>query len=190
MPILGVIASSWRSAFTPTGSYDALATYTVPSGGVSSITFAGLPTGGQYTHLQLRTLARTDANNTESYLQLQFNGDTGSNYYGQHWLAGSGSSATAGADGTASVIYVERMTAANTGASIFGAAVIDVLDYANISKNKTTRHLGAFDGNGTGVLKFASGLWLSTSAINSIKITPPAGNFVQYSSFSLYGVKG
>jgi len=56
-PILGIYASQITghlNPFTPTGSYDALASYTVPSGGASTITFAGIPTGGQYTHLQLR----------------------------------------------------------------------------------------------------------------------------------------
>jgi molecular chaperone HtpG len=42
-PILGIIASSFRSAAGPDGAYDALATVTVPSGGLASITFAAIP---------------------------------------------------------------------------------------------------------------------------------------------------
>jgi hypothetical protein len=178
----------WDGVSQLPGAYESIATVTVGSGGSSSIDFTSIPS--TYKHLQLKAFARTNAANTESYLQLQYNGDTGTNYYGQHWIAGNGSSATSNADGAASVLYVERITAANTTASIFGSVIIDILDYANNSKYKTNRNLGAYDGNGAGVLKIGSGLWLSTSTISSIKITPALGSFVQYSSFALYGIKG
>ena len=178
------------STFQPTGSYDALASYTVPSGGISTITFDGLPTGGQYTHLQLRCFARGTQSAASTYLQIQFNGDTASNYYGGHWLTGNGSSATTGADGAANLIYAERISADTTTASIFGTNIIDLLDYSSISKFKTLRNLGGFDANGAGQITFSSGLWRSTSAINSIKITPATANFAQHSQFALYGIRG
>jgi hypothetical protein len=38
---------------------------------------------------------------------------------------------------------------------------------------------------------FRSALWYKTpEAINTITIFPDAGNFNQYSSFALYGIKG
>ena len=55
-PNLGIIATSISGhlfTFSLVGNYDALATVTVPSGGLSSITFAGIPTTG-YSHLQIR----------------------------------------------------------------------------------------------------------------------------------------
>ena len=42
----------------PYGAYDSLATVTVPSGGVASVTFAGIPSG--YQHLHIGGGARTD----------------------------------------------------------------------------------------------------------------------------------
>jgi hypothetical protein len=52
-PVLGIIASSNQQGRGGglVGSYDALAAITVPSGGLSSISFAGIPTG--YRQLQL-----------------------------------------------------------------------------------------------------------------------------------------
>jgi hypothetical protein len=37
---------------------------------------------------------------------------------------------------------------------------------------------------------FMSSLWMSTSAITSIKLYPNTGNWAQYSHFALYGIKG
>ena len=97
MPILGIMASSFRSAAGPQGAYDALATVTVPSGGVASIEFAGIPTG--YKHLQLRLLTRTNRADTNDFMTIRFNGDSGSNY-AYHSLYGNGASAGANDTGT------------------------------------------------------------------------------------------
>jgi hypothetical protein len=160
----------------------------VGAAGASSVEFTSIPS--TYKHLQIRVIGRGTQSAASTYLQVQFNGDTASNYYGAHWLNGSGSAATAGADGAANVIYVERIPAGNATASIFGVNLIDVLDYGSTSKYKTTRNLGGYDANGSGQITLSSGLWRSTSAITSITITPAASNFAQYSQFALYGIKG
>ena len=176
--------------FIATGSYDALATYTVPAGGVSTITFAGIPTGGPYSHLQIRQIARTTvATAIQSGNGIRFNGDTASNY-GIHQLLGDGSSASAGAITPDSYIFYSANTGTSAGSNIFGAAVIDILDYASTTKFKTVRTLAGADLNGSGSIYFRSGLWRSTSAIDTITIDcRDSGSFTQYSQFSLYGVK-
>jgi hypothetical protein len=186
-PVLGIWASSFNSrTFQPTGSYDALATYTVPSGGVSDITFAGIPTGGQYTHLQIRYITRDGVNNSNTV--LTFNGDTNANY-STHFLVGNGSSVSAGAVASSSFIYTDILTNSSTS---YSGAVVDILDYASTSKNKTVRTLAGIDLNGSGTIWLASGAWYNASTpVNSIRlINNNANNFPQYSSFSLYGVKG
>jgi hypothetical protein len=71
-----------------------------------------------------------------------------------------------------------------------------LLDYQNTNKFKTIRNLQGFDANGDGsgaryyAIRFFSGLWQSTSAITSITITAPNGNWATGSSFALYGIKG
>jgi hypothetical protein len=183
-PNLGIIASSISGhLYTLVGNYDALATVTVPSGGLSSITFAGIPTTG-YTHLQLRvaTVAPGEINHL-----IQFNGDTASNY-SWHELYGTGSAAAAGASTSASSIK-----GGYNGGTLPASAVIDILDYANTNKYKTTRGLTGSDNNtgSNNYILFRSGSWRSTSAINSINIstTGIGGAFSEYSSFALYGVK-
>ena len=76
--------------------------------------------------------------------------------------------------------------------NIFGANVLDILDYANTSKYTTARILGGIDINGSGGnIRLDSGVWMNTAAVTSLTISPTtANNFVQYSSFALYGIKG
>lgn len=196
-PILGIYASQITghlNPFTPTGDYDALATYTVPSGGVSSITFAGLPTGGQYSHLQIRCIAQTDRPTYSiDNVKIRFNADSGSNY-SRHALAGNGGSAYTDS-GASQTEMLSPTISSSAGGSIFGAFIVDVLDYASSSKYKTIRALGGEDVNGTlasqpGYVAFWSGAYLNTSAINSINLTPLVGsNFTQYTQFAIYGVK-
>ena len=193
MPILGVVASQISghlvAPYSPTGSYDALAVYTVPSGGASSITFAGIPQSG-YQHLQLRVLTRSDRSAANSNIYMGFNGDTTTgNYYG-HYLSGDGTSAGAGAK-IGSTTAAAIISAADTStANVFTGAVIDILDYTNTNKNKVFRSLNGYDTNGDGRIFFMSGLWINTNAINSIQITDALGNFKQYSQFALYGIRG
>lgn len=172
------VYSPWNN----TGSYDALATYTVPSGGIATITFAGLPTGGQYSHLQIRG---SFSNSSGSVIRGRFNSDSGNNY-SRHYVYGDGSSAVGGAD--ANFDYATFGYNAGTTAN-YSASVVDILDYAATTKNKTVRTLTGSDNNGSGLIVLYSSGWYNTSAINSITITSTGGNFTQHSQFSVYGVK-
>ena len=78
---------------------------------------------------------------------------------------------------------------ANSTANCFGVAVIDILDYANTNKYKTYRSLTGGDANGSGQVLLRSSNWRSTSAVTSMTLYPGVGNFTQYSSFALYGIK-
>lgn len=180
-PILGIWASQISGhLYTPVGSYDALATVTVGTA-VSSVTFAGIPTG--YRHLQIRAISQ--AGDTA---KIQFNNDTGSNYT-NHNLYGNGSSAAAdqggGTNPKTSAVFCYN---ASSGSS-FAASITDILDYANTSKNKTFKSLWGWDTNGTGYVGMYGGSWMNTSAIASMTIISPSGNFAVGSQFALYGVK-
>jgi hypothetical protein len=195
MPILGIMASQISGKlWAPEGAYDSLATVTVPSGGLASVTFAGIPSG--YKHLQIRGITRSAFAGTQTDLRVRFNGDSGTNY-NWHWLWGDGTSAGANA-GAASQTYGRIVRngspAANSAANVFGAFVTDILDYANTSKNKTIRSINGYNENSTNTnnqqIGLVSSLWQGTSAITQIEITDDSSaNIVQYSSFALYGVK-
>lgn len=159
--------------------YDSIATVTIGAGGASAATFSSIPS--TYTHLQIRI---NYAPVTGGILKMNFNGDTGSNYRG-HLIAGDGATAYAGVPSTSpNAICV----AYNAGTS-FGSSIVDVLDYANVNKNKVSRSLSGTDRNGSGDVEFDSGLWVNTAAITSITFAGQNGNLKEYSSFSLYGIK-
>ena len=172
------------NSFTLVGNYDALGTVTVPSGGLSSITFAGIPQTG-YSHLQLRY---TSLVSSASNHYFRFNGDSANNY-SWHEILGSGSAASSAAGSNASLLKAGY--SASSSASYSSAGVIDILDYKDLNKYKTARVLAGTDINGAGgFILFRSGNWRSTSAINQITMYLDGGsNWAQYSQFALYGVK-
>jgi hypothetical protein len=161
-------------------NYESIATVTLGSA-QSSITFSSIPS--TYTHLQIRGTTKSTSGLVSSF--VNFNSDTGSNY-SQHQLIGDGATASASGNGSATAFYANIFT--NT-ANNYGATVIDILDYANTNKYKTVRTLSGYDANGSGYVTLRSGLWQSTSAITNIVFSPSGGNYDQYSSFALYGIK-
>ena len=192
-PIIQSLANAsaygYRSfAAADTTSFESIATTTVGSGGTSTITFSSIPS--TYTHLQLRIMARTTVTNDSDFCGMRFNSDSGSNYY-RHTLNGNGSSASASSDPAAYCI-VQRIPTNQFSSNIFGAIILDILDYKDTNKYKVTRHLGGFDSNGGGQIVFESNLWKNTNAINTITIIPSNGSsfsFLEYSHFALYGIK-
>ncbi len=188
MPILGVVASSIaKSTFTSIGSYEAIASYTVPTGGVSSIVFSGIPNDGKYKHLQLRITHNQSTGGTSTFIAL--NGDTTTGNYARHVVYGDGTAAfTFGEGGTGdarSVLYI------NTAGGVPSATIMDFTDYANTSKTKVFRTLtGKWRTNSDNSIALESHLWNNTNAINSITLTIGSGTITEFSKFSLYGVKG
>jgi hypothetical protein len=192
VPILGIMASAMSAnLWQPEGAYDSLATVTVGATSLASIEFAGIPTG--YKHLQIRATVRsTYAGSFYDYPRFQFNGDTGANY-SRHLLYGDGTSAAAGASTSDTKLAIGEVPAVGGLANTFGPFVVDILDFANVSKYKTARTLSGneqnYNASNRGIVHFYSGLWMNTSAISSIKFYCDSGNFAQYSQIALYGVK-
>jgi hypothetical protein len=188
-PILGIIAS--QDYVRITGSYDSIATQTVGAGGAASVTFSSIPS--TYKHLQIRGISRcTKADTGSENVVMSFNSDTTYTNYYTHIMDGDGSSAYATGIQVSGFYSQAALTIGNNAtANAYGAAVIDILDYTNTSKNTTVRILTGIDTNGYGQVRLASSVWMSTAAIDSITINPrSAGNFLQYSSFALYGIRG
>jgi len=182
-PILGIIASS-RVVAVP-NSYESIATTTVTSN-VADITFSSIPS--TYTHLQFRLITRTNRGSAEDGFRITINDDTNVANYNAHGIYGDGSSVVAFEVNTG--VGWAGYYPTNSGSSVFGAGVMDFLDYANTNKAKTMRHLGGYDANGSGYMVLSSSLWTSTAAITKIKFTfDSASSFTQYSQLALYGIK-
>ena len=165
-----------------TGAYESIATNTLGSSAAST-TFSSIP--ATYTHLQIRMITLVDIATVNTNITL--NADSGSNY-SWHELYGDGATATAGAGATQT--FMKAGITQSVTASYTGAAIIDILDYANTNKYKTIQVLTGSDANGSGYAILRSGSWRNTNAITSITLTAGSNNLKQYSSFALYGIKG
>jgi hypothetical protein len=186
MPILGIIASAITGNLVTT-SYESIATVTVGSGGSASITFSSIP--ATYTHLQVRSIARSTQAVADFAVLMYFNAvSTQPSNYSGHGLRGNGSSTSAFGGTTEWIQSIG--SAANATSGVFGVQIWDILDYTNTNKNKVVRTLGGFDNNGNGIVQLSSGMLHSSQpVISSITFFTSGGDFTEYSQFALYGIK-
>ena len=190
MPILGTVASQFSGK--PFSSYESISTVTVGSP-VATVSFTSIP--ATYTHLQVRLIAKSTETlyNQSDAITFYFNADTTYTNYRSHWLRGNGASASASQIQSSGYnIYTGTIASGHSSqASMFGAQIIDILDYANTNKYKTVRTLDGDDLNSAeGLVGLYSGLWMSTSAVSGLTFQVTNGaNFAQYSQFALYGIK-
>lgn len=165
----GGVANSYESIATANGT-----------GASNTITFSSIPS--TYKHLQLRGVLLGTASDTVS---IAYNSDTTATNYYYHRLQGTGSTVNAAAGN------IRRLFDTNGSGSSYLGFVVDILDYANTNKYKTTRSLSGYDANGSGLIDFESNLWSNTAAINTLSLNLTAGvYFTTASSFALYGIKG
>ncbi len=187
--MIGAITAGLYGTGVPpvTNSYESIATYTATST-TSSFTFSSIPQ--TYKHLQLRAIGRTSRANVEDGLYIRLNGDTGGNY-NAHILRGNGTNASSFLATTTTDSKIESygMPGNSATSGIYGAAVLDLLDYTDTNKKKVTRMLTGDDRNGSGWIELNSGLWMSTAAVTSITVFA-IGSWLVDSQFALYGIKG
>jgi hypothetical protein len=168
----------------PAGNtYEAIATQTLSSAALN-VTFNSIPS--TYTDLVVVCDNMFVASGTPN-LRILFNTDTASNYSVTN-IEGNGlspysvrQSSISGIDfGYYNSLYT---VAANPTPS---NAIINVMNYSNTTTNKTV--IGRSNGNPGPIASV--GLWRSTAAINSVRISnSSAVNFTIGSTFSLYGIK-
>jgi hypothetical protein len=163
-------------------TYYLLASNTVGSGGASSITFSSIPQTG-YTDLVVKVSGRCTSGVTGSDVKVSFNGVT-TNITSKN-LYGSGSGA-----GSQQPTYIPGIaSAALDTASTFGNMEVYIPNYT--SSNFKSVSLDAVNENNAAAAYtyLTAGLWSATSAITEIAVAPFSGNWVQYSTFYLYGIK-
>ena len=182
-------------------NFYSIATATVTSGGSGgAITFSSIPS--TYTHLQLRFYAQGNygGDNQSGAINLQFNGDTTGNYY-FHGTNMNYSNGAVGsyAVGPAGYLMPSTMALSSSNQANMGVGICDIFDYTNTNKYKTIRGISG-NNNNTGIggssyaldASYVSGVWNSTSAVNSISVYNPNGSQLQFnigSVIALYGVK-
>ena len=164
-------------------TYELISSNTVGSGGVSSVTFSSIPS--TYTDLQVVAAVKTDRSaQIEDDVTVKPNNVSGS--ANATLLLGDGSTA---ASYTGTQIYIIAKASGAT-ANTFSNCSLYIPNYAGSANKSFSADLTA-ENNTTGTnMQLVAQLWSNTSAITSLVFTPRYGsNFVQYSSFYLYGIK-
>jgi hypothetical protein len=168
-------------------NYVLLEKITVGAAGASSVTFSGIPQTG-YTDLVVKISARTDA--ALGACNLSFNG--GSSDLTSRIIFATGS--FAGSASYASNVRAGYIVGTDYTTSTFANNEIYIPNYTS-SNFKSSSIDSVTENNGTDAYSMlTAGLWSSTSAITSATLSVinnnngAAANFVQGSTFYLYGV--
>lgn len=169
-------------------NYIKIASNTVGAGGVASVTFSSIP--ATYTDLVIRLSARTTTNpessNWTSY-QISFNGSATSFTMKSVFGTGSAASSNTSSGGVSNIPGWTNSSVST--ASTFSNGEIYIPNYAS-SNNKSFSGDNVSEMNATAAIAvLTAGLWSNTAAITSITLQPPSGNWDQYSTFILYGIK-
>ena len=158
----------------PAGStYEPIATTTLGSAS-AGVTFSSIPQ--TYTDLVIVVDGNTTSGPTDN--NMQFNGDTSSNYtitglYG---------------DGSTAASFRSAATNMEVGgihwASGRGNRIVNIMNYSNATTYKTILSRVA----SCTLIQARVGLWRSTSAITSIYVFVGASTYTAGTSFTLYGI--
>jgi hypothetical protein len=170
-----------NSAFVPP-AYELIET-TILGSATSEVVFSSLATyASTYKHLQLRAVTRSTVGGNA---RIRFNGDTGANY-SWHLVYGTGNAVATSLGTNSSEMLATAQTP--SAANQFTAHVIDILDFASTSKNKTIRSIGGSPA--TSEVVFFSGAWRNLAQITSVTMRLSSSSFAAGSRFSLYGIRG
>jgi len=165
-------------------TYSKIATYTVGSGGISSIDFLNIPQN--YTDLTLKLSLRSTRAADEDGLGLKIN--TATSGYTYRVLTGDG--ANAGSVTTYfGQMWAARIEGANAGSNIFSSTEVYIPNYTagnykSLSSDSVTEKNAT-----TAYMTMAAILLTNTEPITSISLTAQNATFAQYSTAHLYGIK-
>jgi len=156
---------------------------TVGSGGAASVTLPATGTiPSTYTDLKVVYSARVTQASIAVGIAFTFNSSTSN--FSSKILYGSGSSAVS----VSSTRYAGSVPGSTATASTFSNNEVYIPNYTS-SNFKSYSIDSVTENNATESYAYiAAGLWSDTAALTSLTLTPDNGNFVEGSTFYLYGI--
>ena len=157
-----------------------IASVLVGSGGSASMAFSSIP--ATFSDLILYVSARNTYAGVADDILINFNGgaDRTSRY-----LYGTGSAVSSVSVGAG----IGLLTSNNATASVFASVKIMITQYAGSNYKSINAMSVSENADALAYQVTASGIWSNTAAITSIALTPSSGNFMEFSSADLYGIK-
>lgn len=164
-------------------TYSKISSVTVGSGGSPTVNFIAIPQN--YTDLLIFMSVRGTANfaSAGNVSYIKPNGSSAG--LSRKIIYGIGTSA--GSDpGSDWAAYI---TPSDYTANTFSNSSVYIPNYTG-SANKSVSIDAVNENNATAAqMLLEAGLWSNTSSITSLEFSLAAGNFAQYSTFTLYGIK-
>jgi hypothetical protein len=161
-------------------------TQTVGSGGAASITFNSIPQS--FNDLVIKHSSRTGASTGTIWDSpfINFNGLTTNQ--SDTFLYGNGTSVGSTRD-TRMYGSVYGASTSSATSNTFGSSEIYIPNYTSSNFKSSIGDGVTENAATTSGIAFTANLWRSTAAITSITLIPSsASSFLQYSTFSLYGI--
>ncbi len=164
-----------------------LASTTVGVGGIASVAFSNIPQG--YTDLRVVISARTSrTNDYGDDINVTFNSNA-TGYSGKS-IMGFGSGGISSLNGTTTAIIRTSTSSDSNTANTFGNFEMHVSNYTSSAFKSVSIDTVGENNATTAMVNLTAGLWSNPSPITYISFTPGVGpNFMQHSTFTLYGIK-
>jgi hypothetical protein len=165
-----------------------IASVTVGSGGTSGIDFTSIPQ--TYTDLCVKLSLRASNNDAYGLIRTRLNGAT-SGYTTTRLYGYSGSGTGVGSDGNTggTYLYGGYPSANAATANAFGSDEFYFPNYAGSTQKSYSQETTGVNNSGIALQVLIAGIWTGTSAINQITFNNEYGNWLQYSTATLYGIK-
>jgi len=159
-----------------------IASVTVGAGGAATMAFTSIP--ATYTDLALKISSRYSGGGYGTDMNISLNGSTSS--FSSRRIYAYSNVAYSDTQSNVSGVVNGSGSTSNT----FSSNDLYFPNYAS-SANKSYMIDGVNENNSTTayLLELSANLWSNTSAINAISIGLSSGNFEQYSTATLYGIK-
>ena len=163
-------------------TYTLIASSSIGSTPVSDVTFSSIPS--TYTDLVIQVSARSNEADNGSSLRCYYNGST------SHSVLELRAINTTIASYGISYAQAGYVAANQSSANTFGSGTIYIPNYAGSNYKSSGGEISqATPTASENYLVLSARLWSDTSSITSITLKPSLGSWVQYSNFSLYGIK-
>ena len=172
-------------------TYVKIATVSVPLLGQAAMSFTSIPS--TYTDLCIKVSGRNAIVDITTYVDMIINGDTGA-YYDQKNVSDSfNGTITNQSWSNQNSFYLYQINGSTSTSNTFSNTEVYIPNYTS-TVSKSISVDGAAESNtssgGGRVNALSAGLYhpASNVAISSITLTASGGNFVQYSTATLYGI--
>ena len=167
-------------------TFELINSYTA-TGNVASINFTSIP--NTYTDLCVFISGRSGASFTRRVISMTMNGSTANDYQDRYLLGNGASASTAQDTPPQPNILVWDVPAATSTANTFSNITIYIPNYASTTTYKSISNDGNSENNASSaIVALAAGIYQQNTAITSLGFAVQ-GDFVQYSTAYLYGVK-